>query len=134
MTGGRWLARLRTWARGLKNEIHVLHLAYRHPNTPVYAKIWLACVVGYAISPIDLIPDFIPVLGYLDDLVLLPLGIWLAARMIPPDIVAECRAKAKEPTQLQSPVRWLAATIIIILWVGFVLTLWRLARPLWASI
>ena len=80
----------------LKREIHALYLACRHPDTPWYAKLCALLVVGYALSPIDLIPDFIPVLGYLDDLLLLPLGIALVLRMIPEPVLNECRAQAKQ--------------------------------------
>ena len=85
-----WKAR----ARQLKAEVYALYLAYRDPRVPWYAKVLAACVVGYALSPIDLIPDFIPVLGYLDDLVLIPLGIALTLRLIPPEVLDECRARA----------------------------------------
>ena len=79
----------------LKREIHALALAARHPRTPWYAKALIGGVVAYALSPIDLIPDFIPVLGYLDDLVLVPLGIVAAVKLVPPDVMAECRARAQ---------------------------------------
>src|SRR5438477_13097838 len=87
-------------AQQLKIEVYALYLAYRDPRVPWYARAFAACVVAYAFSPIDLIPDPIPVLGYLDDLVLVPLGVVLARRMIPPDVLAECRAR---------PQSWLAA-------------------------
>src|SRR5512144_3435294 len=89
---------IQTWrqqARRLKVEAYTLYLAYRDPRVPWYARIFAACVVGYAFSPIDLIPDFIPVLGYLDDLLLVPLGIALTIRLIPPDVLSECREQAK---------------------------------------
>jgi uncharacterized membrane protein YkvA (DUF1232 family) len=90
-----WKAR----ARELKNEIHALLIAYRDPRTPWPARLWLALVVGYALSPIDLIPDFIPVLGYLDDLLLLPLGIALAVRLIPAEVMADARKTVAERGQ-----------------------------------
>src|SRR5512135_724264 len=83
-------------ARQLKTEVYALYLAYRDPRTPWYAKIFTALVVGYAFSPIDLIPDFIPVFGYLDDLVVVPLGAYLAIRMIPKQVMVESRLKARE--------------------------------------
>jgi len=86
-----WKAR----ARHLRAEVYALYLAYRDPRVPWYAKLLAVCVVGYALSPIDLIPDFIPVLGYLDDLVLIPLGVALALWMIPPAVMDECRARAR---------------------------------------
>src|ERR671924_850408 len=82
-------------ARLLKIEVYAIYLAYKDPRVPLYARIFAACVVGYAFSPIDLIPDPIPVLGYLDDLVLVPLGVALAMKMIPPDVLAECRERAQ---------------------------------------
>jgi uncharacterized membrane protein YkvA (DUF1232 family) len=87
------MGRLRQWVRSLKREIAVLAAALRHPRAPWAAKAVAWCVVAYAASPIDLIPDFIPVLGYLDDLILLPIGIWLVFRLIPDDVLAECRSK-----------------------------------------
>ena len=80
----------------LKSETYALYLAYRDPRVPLYAKIFAALVVGYAFSPIDLIPDFIPVLGYLDDLIIVPLGIVLALKMIPIDVLDECRLRSQE--------------------------------------
>ena len=89
--------RLRRWAKRLKEKLRALHLASRHPRTPWYAKLLAILVVGYAFSPIDLIPDFIPILGYLDDALLLPLGILLVIRLIPSELMAEFRAAALEP-------------------------------------
>lgn len=86
-----------TWRKrvtALKREIHVLYLALKHPNVPWYVKAILFLVVAYAVSPIDLIPDVVPVLGYLDDLILLPLGIMLAFRLIPDEVLSQCRQKA----------------------------------------
>ena len=82
-------------ARQLKAETYALYLAYRDPRTPWYARVVAAVVVGYAFSPIDLIPDFIPILGYLDDLIITPLGLALALRLIPAEVMAEARAKAE---------------------------------------
>jgi len=103
-------------ARQLKIEVYALYLAYRDPRVPWYARIFAACVVGYAFSPIDLIPDFIPVLGYLDDLILIPLGITLALRMIPDDVMAECREKAREIIRQGKPVNRVAAVVIVAIW------------------
>lgn len=97
--------------------MYAIYLAYKDPRVPWYARIFAALVVGYAFSPIDLIPDPIPVLGYLDDLVLIPLGIALAIKMIPPDVLTECREKAREVMRQGKPVNWLAAALIIIIWV-----------------
>jgi uncharacterized membrane protein YkvA (DUF1232 family) len=104
-------------ARQLKLEVLAISLAYRDPRVPWYARIFAACVVGYAFSPIDLIPDPIPVLGYLDDLVLVPLGITLALKMIPPEVMAESRVKAQQILEGGKPVSWVAATVIILIWV-----------------
>jgi len=103
-------------ARQLKRETYALYLAYRDPRVPWYAKLLAACVVAYAFSPIDLIPDFIPVLGYLDDFVLIPLGIALSVKMIPPQVMVECRERAA--TAEGKPTNWIAAAVIVAIWVG----------------
>ncbi len=108
----QWKDKVRT----LKREVYALYFAYRDPRTPRYARIIAACVVGYAFSPIDLIPDPIPILGYLDDLILVPLGIALAIRLIPATVMAESRAKATELIKQGKPVNWLAAAVIILIW------------------
>jgi uncharacterized membrane protein YkvA (DUF1232 family) len=110
-----WLAHLRQRARALKAETYVLYLAARHHGTPWYAKLLVAGIVAYAISPIDLIPDFIPVLGLLDDLLLIPLGIALAIRLVPPAVLAECRARAQERGKLVSRV---AGVVIVGIWLA----------------
>lgn len=102
--------------RYLKRETYALYLAARHPATPWYAKLFVAGVVAYAFSPIDLIPDFIPVLGYLDDLLLIPLGIVIAIKLIPPNVLPECRAQAKELEASGKPVSRTAAVVIISIW------------------
>ena len=86
--------RLKRWARHLKKESYALYFAYRVPRVPWYAKLLVAFVVAHTFSPIDLIPDLIPILGYLDDLIITPLGLGLALRMIPAEVMAEARAKA----------------------------------------
>jgi uncharacterized membrane protein YkvA (DUF1232 family) len=116
----------------LKVEVYAIYLAYKDPRVPWYARIFTACVVGYAFSPIDLIPDPIPVLGYLDDLVLVPLGIMLAIKLIPPDVLVDCRVQAREVMKQGKPVNRSAAAIIIIIWIILALLvlvfLARLAR------
>ena len=102
--------------RQLKAEVYAVYLAYQDPRVPWYARLWAACVVAYAFSPIDLIPDFIPVLGYLDDLLIVPLGIALALRMIPAEVMAECRAKAQANMSVGRPVNRWAAGVIIAIW------------------
>jgi len=111
------LKELKARARRLKAETYALYLAARHPQTPWYAKLLVAAVVAYAFSPIDLIPDFVPVLGYLDDLVLLPMGIVLATRMIPPTVLAECRAVAQQAMLGSKPVSRVAGAVIVIVWI-----------------
>ncbi|OZI36264.1 hypothetical protein CEG14_14725 [Bordetella genomosp. 1] len=108
--------RVRAWARGLKREVLVLWLAARDPRTPWYAKALALLVAGYALSPIDLIPDFIPVLGYLDDVILVPLGIWLTLRLLPAALVRELRAVAAE--RAQRPVSRVAAVVIVLAWLA----------------
>jgi uncharacterized membrane protein YkvA (DUF1232 family) len=113
------MARLSPWrqkVKQLKTETYALYLAYRDPRTPWYARIFAALVVGYALSPLDLIPDFIPILGLLDDLVLIPLGILLARHLIPATVLAECRLKAATHPTTKKPASWIAAGIIIALW------------------
>jgi len=110
------LSSLKQRARHLKSETLVLWFAARHPGTPWYAKLLVAGIVAYALSPIDLIPDFVPVLGYLDDLILIPLGIVLAIRMIPGPILDECRAQARMASA--RPVSRVAALVIIGVWLA----------------
>ena len=106
---------VRQWARTLRRDVLTLYLAARDPRVPWYAKAVAACVAVYALSPIDLIPDFIPILGYVDDLVIVPLGIWLAIRLIPPFVLEELRQAAIARYQ-QRPQSWVGAAIILVLW------------------
>jgi len=110
------LDQLKRRAGQLKAETYALYLAYRDPRVPWYARIFAACVVAYAFSPIDLIPDFIPVLGHLDDLILIPLGIVLALKMIPPAVMDDCRARAKAAMDSGKPTNWGAAVVILVIW------------------
>jgi len=103
-------------ARKLKRETYALYLAYRDPRTPWVARLFSALVVAYAFSPIDLIPDPIPVLGYLDDLILIPLGIYLAVKMIPPDVLEECREQSESVMAQGKPVNRAAAVVIVAIW------------------
>ncbi len=111
--------RLKRWAGRFKAEIYALYLAYKDPQVPWYARDFAACVVGYAFNPIDLIPDPIPVLGYLDDLVLIPLGVALAVRMIPSDILAERREKARTVAAGGKPVNKVAVVVVAV-WISLV--------------
>lgn len=110
------IAKLKTRARQLKAEVFALYLAARHPNTPWYAKLFIVAIVAYALSPIDLIPDFIPVLGFLDEIVLLPLGIVLVLKMVPIEVMSECRARALAQPANGSRSGRIAADVIVLLW------------------
>ena len=111
-----FLAELKQRARHLKTETFALYLAARDPRTPWYAKLLVAGIVAYAFSPIDLIPDVVPVLGYLDDLILIPIGIALAIKLIPHQVLAECRARANETIQNGKPVSRVAGAVIVVIW------------------
>ena len=113
----QFLESLKQKAKQLKIEIYTIYLAYKDPRVPWYARIFAACVVGYAFSPIDLIPDPIPILGYLDDLILVPLGVVLALKMIPSEVLVECREKAQEIMRQGKPVNRIAAFVIITIWI-----------------
>lgn len=109
------IAQIKSAAERLRNETHALYLAARDPRTPWPAKVVIAIVVAYALSPIDLIPDFIPVLGYLDDVLLLPLGIYLALKLIPAAVLADARHAAQQASGNLAASR-VAAVVIILLW------------------
>jgi uncharacterized membrane protein YkvA (DUF1232 family) len=113
---GKLIDRWKQKAGQLKVELVALYLAYRDPRVPWVARLFAGCVVGYALSPIDLIPDFIPVIGYLDDLVLIPLGIKAALSMIPKIVMAESREKAKTLLAQGCPVNKAAAALVIVIW------------------
>ena len=109
-----------TWkgrARTLRQETYAVYLACRDPRVPWYGRVLAACVVGYAFSPIDLIPDPIPLLGYVDDLILIPLGIAMVLKTIPPEVMAECREKAAVAMAGGKPRNWIAAGIIVAIWI-----------------
>ena len=108
------LGRLRDRARTLKRDTYALYLAARHPRTPWYAKVLAAAVVAYALSPIDLIPDFIPVIGYLDDLIIVPLGITAVLLMVPADVIADCREQAR--LRMERRVSWAGAVFMVAVW------------------
>ena len=117
------IERVKQWARSIKKDVIVLYIAGRDSRTPWHAKTVAIVVAAYALSPIDLIPDFIPVLGYLGDLIIVPLGIMLAIRLIPPELMAEFRSAAVERGKL--PSHWTGAAIIIGFWiVGFIGLVW----------
>jgi len=125
------MSRIREWASRLKRETATMWFCARHPRTPLAAKLFAAAVVLYAFSPIDLIPDFIPVLGYLDDLVLLPIGVWLALKLVPPDVIEECRQEAARwmEDKRPRPRSYAGAAIILALWLGALWLAWRWTGP-----
>lgn len=112
------LSKLKAIAKKLKENLMVMYLAYRDPRVPLFAKIFAICVVAYAFSPVDLIPDFIPVLGYLDDIILVPLGIYIALRFFPKEVLGEYRTKAEEQRKLGKPKNWITGTLIIAVWIA----------------
>ncbi|HXG51655.1 MAG TPA: YkvA family protein [candidate division Zixibacteria bacterium] len=112
----RFLERLRTAARGLRRETTALYFVARDPRVPWHARIFILCVVGYALSPLDLIPDTIPILGYLDDLILVPLGVYVALKMVPEAVLRECRERALAGPA-PAPSR-LAAAVVVLLWIA----------------
>jgi uncharacterized membrane protein YkvA (DUF1232 family) len=126
------LSRIKTWASDLKRDVHAIYLASRDPRVPWYAKALAVAVAGYALSPIDLIPDFIPIIGYLDELILLPLGIWLVVSFIPHEVMVEYRAKANEAGQ--RPVSRAGMAAIILLWIAAALTLGWIGYAWWSRL
>lgn len=113
---------LKEKAKILKQEIVVLFLAFQHTKTPTFAKLLIAITIGYAVSPIDLIPDFIPVIGLIDDLILLPAMIVIAIRLIPEEIITECRKLAQEKNEINKSFKIVAAVSILLIW-GYLLWL-----------
>ena len=120
----RLISNAKQWSHTIKRDVHAVWLAARDPRTPWFAKALALVIAAYAVSPIDLIPDFIPVLGYLDDLVIVPLGILLVVRLIPPEVMEEHREAAAQTTE--RPVSRLAAGVVIALWVACAALLVRL--------
>ncbi len=120
---------LRTWARRLKRDGVTLWFAYRHPDTPWLAKGLCVLVVAYALSPIDLIPDFIPVLGYLDDVILLPVLIWLAILLVPEQVLAECRLKAADwmAREGRKPRNPWGILFVVVVWAAVAWAVWYYA-------
>ena len=118
---------LKRWARQLESEGMTLWFCCRHPGMPWLPKIFALLVVGYFLSPIDLIPDFIPVIGYLDDLLLVPIGIYLTLKLVPQHVIEESRAQARDwiAAQRPKPKSMIAAVLIMVLWVLFFAALWK---------
>ncbi len=110
-------AQMKERAGAMKRELYALYIAYRHERTPLRAKLVIALTVAYALSPIDLIPDFIPVIGYLDDLIIVPAGISLSVKLIPEDVMAECRRRAGNEN-ISSRLKWAVAILILLFWLA----------------
>jgi uncharacterized membrane protein YkvA (DUF1232 family) len=132
------MKRLREWARRLMADVVALWFCTRHPRTPFVAKALAAALVAYAFSPIDLIPDFIPVLGYLDELILLPAGIWLVLKLVPEEVMVECRGQAARwlEEKKSGPRSYLGAALVVVLWLAVLIFVswlaWRWAES-WAA-
>jgi uncharacterized membrane protein YkvA (DUF1232 family) len=123
------MLRAKPWARALRRDAHAIYLASRDPRVPWAARLLAIAVAGYALSPIDLVPDFIPVLGVLDDLIIVPLGIWLVIALIPEDVMCEYRAVASAAAQ--RPVSKAAAIVIVALWISGAALLGWMALVYW---
>jgi uncharacterized membrane protein YkvA (DUF1232 family) len=111
------IEKIKVWAKQLKRKVFILYFAYKDNRTPWYAKLFAVCIVAYAFSPIDLVPDFIPLLGYLDDVILVPLGVALALKMMPKAVIQECTVKAEERIKNGKPKNWLVGSLIILVWI-----------------
>lgn len=127
------VTRLEQFARRMKRDTLALYLAARHPGTPWYAKLLAGGVAAYALSPIDLIPDFVPVLGYLDDLLIVPAGIAVAIRLVPDPVMRECREAAEETFAKGRPVSRPAIVVIVAIWVLLASLLVRVAWKAFAG-
>lgn len=127
------LSRVRSWARGLKRDVVTVYFAARDPQAPLWVRVLAWLVAAYALSPIDLIPDFIPVLGYLDDVFLVPAGLWLVLRCMPDDVLA--RARAQADALLTRPRNWWAAMCFMAIWglLGFYAVLWFVESGIFPS-
>jgi len=137
MKGIKVMFGIRSWrqkVKSLKSETYALYLAYKDPRTPWYARLMLLIVVGYALSPIDLIPDFIPIIGSLDDLIIVSLGFFLALKMIPKEVLKECREKAKERFGKPGKKSWPAAIIIVAIWLLAIYLVYRIFKVLFNSL
>jgi len=127
------ISRLKARAHELKTEVFALYGVMRDPRTPWYAKLLIVAIVAYALSPIDLIPDFIPVLGFLDDILLLPLGIVLAVKMIPPEVMRQSRADAATAAGDATQIGRAGAAAIVLLWIVAIVLVAMWARSAFAQ-
>lgn len=122
---------IRSWktkSKQLRSEVYALYLASKHPRTPWYAKAFAVLIIGYALSPIDLIPDFIPVIGYIDDFLIVPAGISILIKMIPREVLEECREKARSQPIDKKRSGWTVAVVIVLIWLFVV---YIVLRALW---
>jgi uncharacterized membrane protein YkvA (DUF1232 family) len=125
-----FIASLKERARQLKSEVYALYLAARHTDTPWYAKLYLVAIVAYALSPIDLIPDFIPVIGFLDEIILLPFAIVLAVKLVPAPVMSECRLRASQERPNGSWWGRVGAVFIGLIWLALIVLAYRaIYRP-----
>jgi uncharacterized membrane protein YkvA (DUF1232 family) len=122
------ISKMKEWTTRLKNEVYAINLARKDPRVPWYAKGLAVCVIGYVFSPIDFIPDFVPVLGLLDDIVVIPLGAALVIKLIPAEVMADCRQKALEASQSLNQQNWLVGGIIIFIWIALLALILILLR------
>ena len=120
------MGKIKDWAFKLKRQIFILYFAYKDERVPWYVKLFTVCVVAYAFSPIDLIPDFIPILGYLDDVIILPLGIMFALKMIPKDVISDNEGRVNEMMKNGKPKNWIVGSLIILIW--SVISLWLIFK------
>ncbi|WP_129688213.1 YkvA family protein [Gottfriedia acidiceleris] len=120
------LKKLKLWAKKLKRQVFTLYYACKDERVPWYAKVFIASVVAYAFSPIDLIPDFIPILGYLDDVILVPLGIIISLKLIPKNVKVDCEIKAEEMMKNGKPKNWIVGSFILLVWV--VIFIWVILK------
>lgn len=129
------LQRIQDWAKALKRQVMVLWFSCRHPQTPLLPKVLAVVVAAYALSPIDLIPDFVPVLGYLDDVILVPLGVWLVIRLMPTEVLEECRNQAaeQERNHIPQPKSLIASAVILLIWLAAAVFCWRAASSYWGN-
>ena len=125
------MQRLKTWARALQRDVMTLWFALKHPDTPWYARALAAVITAYALSPIDLIPDFIPVLGYLDDLIIVPAGVWLLLKIVPENVVVDSRAKSEKwlLEKKGKPRSYVGLSVVLILWVLAAWALYQMFVP-----
>ena len=120
--------KIKKYLKKLKNYLCVIYFAYRDPEMPLFPKIFAAILMGYAASPIDLIPDFIPVLGYLDDLIILSIGAFILLRIIPKDILQKAKEKAEQHTPCLEKKNWFVGALIVLLWLFIIIFIMKLLK------